>query len=51
MKLFKSFKIPVEQSVELTFNDAVLSLHQKLKVLDVEQLNVSAYSKKYFKDY
>ncbi|MFN4811321.1 MAG: methyltransferase domain-containing protein [Bacteroidota bacterium] len=51
MKLFKSFKVPVEPSVELRFNEAVLSLHQKLKVLDVEQLNVSAYSKKYFKDY
>lgn len=51
MEWFKSFKVPVNKAMEQRFEQAVQRLEEKLLHIDVENLNVSAYSKKYFKDY
>ena len=51
MNWFKSFKVPVSKAMEVRFEQAAISLESKLKGIDVESLPVSAYSKKYFKDY
>ncbi len=48
---FTSFKVPVNKDIELQFEQAAMRLEKKLLSIDVEKLNVSAYSKKYFKDY
>lgn len=51
MGLFKSFNVPVDKDMEERFERAVQSLEKKLIAIDIETMDVSAYSKKYFKDY
>lgn len=51
MKWFNSFNVPVNKDVELRFEQAVVRLEKKLMKINVDDLDVSEYSKKYFKDY
>jgi 2-polyprenyl-3-methyl-5-hydroxy-6-metoxy-1,4-benzoquinol methylase len=51
MSWYTSFKVPVNKAIEDRFEQASVSLEKKLLNIDVENLEVSAYSKKYFKDY
>ncbi len=51
MAWFTSFKVPVKKDIELQFEQAAMRLEKKLLSIDIEKLDVSAYSKKYFKDY
>jgi 2-polyprenyl-3-methyl-5-hydroxy-6-metoxy-1,4-benzoquinol methylase len=51
MAVFKSFKVPVDNFLTKRFELAVHHLETKLQAIDIESLDVSAYSKKYFKDY
>jgi 2-polyprenyl-3-methyl-5-hydroxy-6-metoxy-1,4-benzoquinol methylase len=51
MGVFKSFKVPVNKDIEQQFEQATARLEKKLLSIDVENLDVSTYSKKYFKDY
>lgn len=51
MALYKSFKVPVSKEIELRFEKAAKNLKTKLLSIDVEKLDVSPYSKKYFSDY
>jgi 2-polyprenyl-3-methyl-5-hydroxy-6-metoxy-1,4-benzoquinol methylase len=51
MGVFKSFKVPVNKDIEVQFEKATMRLEKKLLSIDIEKLDVSAYSKKYFKDY
>jgi 2-polyprenyl-3-methyl-5-hydroxy-6-metoxy-1,4-benzoquinol methylase len=51
MSWYKSFKVPVNKAIEARFEEAAMRLQKKLLAIDVEKLEVSAYSKKYFKDY
>ena len=49
MGVFKSFKVPVNKDIEVQFEKANMRLEKKLLSIDIEKLDVSAYSKKYFK--
>ncbi len=49
--LFKSFHVPVNDKLQEHFEVACRALEKKLFDLDAEQLTISDYSKKYFKDY
>jgi 2-polyprenyl-3-methyl-5-hydroxy-6-metoxy-1,4-benzoquinol methylase len=51
MSWYTSFKVPVNKAIEDRFEQASVSLEKKLLNIDVENIEVSAYSKKYFKDY
>lgn len=51
MRWFTSFKVPISEAIEARFEQAAMRLEKKLLEIDVEKLDVSAYSKKYFKDY
>lgn len=51
MTLFQSFKVPVDSPTEHQFAKAVQSLKGKLLAIDVDKMDVSPYTKKYFKDY
>lgn len=51
MELFKSFKVPVNKQLEQQFATAVQSLKVKLLAIDIDKMQVSPYTKKYFKDY
>lgn len=51
MTWYKSFKVPLNKELEARFEQAAMRLEEKLMGIDVESFNVSAYSKKYFKDY
>jgi len=51
MVLFKSFKVPINKQLEQQFATAVKSLKLKLLAIDVDKMEVSPYTKKYFKDY
>jgi 2-polyprenyl-3-methyl-5-hydroxy-6-metoxy-1,4-benzoquinol methylase len=51
MEWFKSFVVPVNKELEQSFAVAAESLEKKLMIINVEQLQISAYSKKYFRDY
>lgn len=51
MGIYNAFKVPVNKTLEMRFEKAALNLEQKLLAINIEQISVSSYSKKYFKDY
>jgi 2-polyprenyl-3-methyl-5-hydroxy-6-metoxy-1,4-benzoquinol methylase len=51
MGKYLNFKVPVSTEIAAQFENAAQRLEQKLFQLDIERLEVSAYTKKYFKDY
>jgi 2-polyprenyl-3-methyl-5-hydroxy-6-metoxy-1,4-benzoquinol methylase len=51
MGKYLNFKVPVSNEIAIQFENASQTLEQKLFQLEIDRLDVSTYTKKYFKDY